>query len=725
MSEYSVNLTDTFSDALKNCPSRIRGSFAGICNTLRNIEDKELQKYRSSDDNAAGIELYTMPAGDNLSYEFLAGKISCAFILIYIGSSDDVRKWRTGYRIIWNSDIQELQISKTFKLAGIAQKHQKAAPEPEPDSEAVFARAEEECKSDLLRNLSDEDLSRLGVPGDQFDLVRSFVSLTELQKYEDVFADGVFERLRDIIAGSDTAENIIFEIRQSLVKDTDINNQISGNPQARRHICSCDDPVISAFFSSSDAENFDKWTAFLHPSQTKYVTRSFKGPFKLTGGAGTGKTVVALHRMKWLSGKYDKTKILYLTFTNALSDNISVLKRKIGCHSSLCENKNINSLLKALGQKYDLINRNTVILYRNEERKNLMNEAMSRVQFSLGKTASFLLEEYDQVILANGIESERDYFKARRTGRGSEKISRLDKAEIWDVIEKYNEIKSNSNFIDPLELYTLVTEKLEECSAGMKPYQHVIVDEFQDLGNVELKFVRALVPQGENDIFLVGDPYQKIYSGIRINFSKCGIDIRGQSRQLKINYRTTDEIREKAVSVVKTLQIDDGNDGTESLKGYFSVMHGDRPRYMFYRTQEQEYSHIVETMKELLASDDYRKWAICVTTPFRQNVPIITEMLENMGITVDPDDRKKGNGIKPGHVYVKTMHEVKGLEFGAVLVSGISSNKMGYSKNQGPEEQRQESEKFRSLVYVALTRAVRFAEITGHGSNPYEGFDVN
>ena len=716
MSEYSVNLTDTFSDALKRCPSRIRGSFAGICNSLKNIEDNELQKHLSSDVNATGIDLYTIPAGENASHEFLAGKISSAFILIYIGSPDEVRKWRTGHRIIWNSEIQELQISKTFKLAGIAPEPQEAAPEPAPaDGPAPAGGTAAEAKSDLLKNLSDNELVWLGVPGEQFDLVRGFTCLSALQKYEEVFADGVFERLRDIITESDTAENIIFELRQSLVKDGDITSQISENPQARRHICSCDDPVISAFFSSNDAENFDKWTAFLHPSQTKYVTRSFKGAFKLTGGAGTGKTVVALHRMKWLAGKYDKTNILYLTFTNELSNNISVLKTKIGCHSSRCENKNIDSLLNRLGYSYKILEKNTRILYSADDRKELMNEAMSREHFSLGKSASFLLQEYDQVILAGGIESEQDYFKARRTGRGSDKLSRLDKSEIWRVIEKYNEIKDNRNCVDHLELYALVTEKLEEVSDGMKPYQHVIVDEFQDLGNTELKFVRALVPKGENDIFLVGDPYQKIYSGARINFSKCGIDIRGQSRQLKINYRTTDEIRDKAVSVVKTLQVDDGNEGVESLKGYFSVMHGERPRYVFFDTEEEEYSHIVETMKELLASDDYRKWALCVTTPRKDNLLKITNALENMGIEVDPDDRKKGNGIKPGHVYVKTMHEVKGLEFGAVLISGISSIEMGYSK--------QPTDKFRSLVYVALTRAVRFAEITGHGSKPYEGFE--
>ncbi len=716
MSEYSVNLTDTFSDALKRCPSRIRGSFAGICNSLKNIEDNELQKHLSSDVNATGIDLYTIPAGENASHEFLAGKISSAFILIYIGSPDEVRKWRTGHRIIWNSEIQELQISKTFKLAGIAPEPQETAPEPAPaDVPAPAGVTAAEAKSDLLKNLSDNELVWLGVPGEQFDLVRGFTCLSALQKYEEVFADGVFERLRDIITESDTAENIIFELRQSLVKDGDITSQISENPQARRHICSCDDPVISAFFSSNDAENFDKWTAFLHPSQTKYVTRSFKGAFKLTGGAGTGKTVVALHRMKWLAGKYDKTNILYLTFTNELSNNISVLKTKIGCHSSRCENKNIDSLLNRLGYSYKILEKNTRILYSADDRKELMNEAMSREHFSLGKSASFLLQEYDQVILAGGIESEQDYFKARRTGRGSDKLSRLDKSEIWRVIEKYNEIKDNRNCVDHLELYALVTEMLEEVSDGMKPYQHVIVDEFQDLGNTELKFVRALVPKGENDIFLVGDPYQKIYSGARINFSKCGIDIRGQSRQLKINYRTTDEIRDKAVSVVKTLQVDDGNEGVESLKGYFSVMHGERPRYVFFDTEEEEYSHIVETMKELLASDDYRKWALCVTTPRKDNLLKITNALENMGIEVDPDDRKKGNGIKPGHVYVKTMHEVKGLEFGAVLISGISSSEMGYSK--------QPTDKFRSLVYVALTRAVRFAEITGHGSKPYEGFE--
>ena len=141
----------------------------------------------------------------------------------------------------------------------------------------------------------------------------------------------------------------------------------------------------------------------------------------------------------------------------------------------------INALLVQLGKDYHLIDSNTAILYDAKDRKKLMNEAMSRERFSLGKTASFLLDEYDQVILAGGIASVNDYFKARRTGRGSDRLTRLDKAEIWRVIEKYNDMKTNRNCVDPLELYALVTEKLEEVSDGMKPYQHVIVDEFQDL----------------------------------------------------------------------------------------------------------------------------------------------------------------------------------------------------------------------------------------------------
>ncbi len=734
MSERTINVTDIFSDALSIATPRVRGSYMSVSSMLMQIDDRELQQYASGDADAIGVAIYTMPVPGVPGWDFLAGRISDAFVLIYVDTTDRVKAWRTSHRIVWNADIQEFQLSKTFKLTGISAGAQKA-PKPEQKSQDTAGTeipAEPEC--DFLRKLSDEELAALGVARDQFDLVRGITGESGLDSYREFLPDGVYERLRDILSGDDTAENIIFEIRQSLVKDNNVARQLEESPLAGRHISSCTDPVIQKFLLSSSRESFDKWTVFLHPSQRKYVSQNYKGSFKLSGGAGTGKTVVALHRLSRMIGENrdDRKRLKYITFTNTLTDNVKGLLRKLDCGTP---DKYVNTVTKVLNElarnEFRVIEKQEHFFHSDIERKELLDTAVRSVLDGEGTpedswiTADFIRDEYDQVIVPRSAETEDAYLSVKREGRGRRKLTRADRKKIWKIVSKYNDLKQSKSLVDYSELFALVTEELNKPGA-VKPYTNIIVDEFQDLDELRLRFVRALVPPGENDIFLTGDPYQSIYGGRKIRFANTGINVRGQSRQLKVNYRTTEEIKKVAVTAVETLDCGDGEDGKESLRGYYSVMHGDRPEYWFYKSEDDEFNDIVAAVKQLRENPEYANWSVCITALTNKKVQAIRERLKENGIEVVQENAKGYQMVEQGKIYVKTIHSVKGLEFGAVFVSGINSKiNLYYTDDEDTKEIKQEQ--FKSLVYVALTRAVKYARVSGNAyrrAEPYPGLQA-
>ena len=245
-------------------------------------------------------------------------------------------------------------------------------------------------------------------------------------------------------------------------------------------------------------------------------------------------------------------------------------------------------------------------------------------------------------------------------------------------------------------------------------FTHVIADEIQDLANPELRFLRALTPEGSNDLFLVGDPYQRIYSR-KLNFKAAGINIQGRSRRLRINYRTTEEIKRQAVRIVSGVEADDFDGGEESLKGYVSLLHGEAPVYQLYENKNKEFeaigSYIQTCIDAKISPRD-----ICVAAYRNDMVDSIANYLTRH---LDIPCRKMNTGDKEG-VNLSTFHRMKGLEFRVVILADVSAATMPYHAASfaelDEEQQRQKDQEQRSLMYVALTRAINRVFITGCGT---------
>ena len=207
-----------------------------------------------------------------------------------------------------------------------------------------------------------------------------------------------------------------------------------------------------------------------------------------------------------------------------------------------------------------------------------------------------------------------------------------------------------------IELFNETTKYLNENN--IRPYTNVIADEFQDFSNPELKFLRALVAEGRNDLFLTGDPMQRIYSGRKINFGAAGINVRGvRSRRLKINYRTTEPIKKVAVSVIKGITFEDMDGGTESMNGYVSLIHGgEKPIYKIVGSASEEVLQICEWISECLNNNIVAN-DICIAAP---NMGLIKELQSYLHINgIEYTFFDMGAGQKEHHeqVLVKLFND--------------------------------------------------------------------
>ena len=330
----------------------------------------------------------------------------------------------------------------------------------------------------------------------------------------------------------------------------------------------------------------------------------------------------------------------------------------------------------------------------------------------------FLHSEYIDVIVYNNNKDLKSYLVQARTGR-SKALSRKQRVEIWKLKEKYESLKIQRCKVDRMELFNTTANYLIEND--IHPYSNIIADEFQDFSNPELRFLRALVKEKRNDLFLTGDPYQRIYSGRKINFSAAGINVRGKrSQKLKVNYRTTEEIKRMAVSVVKNQKYDDLDGGEENNKGYISLIHGERPSYKIFSSSAEEVTQVMHYL-DICQADDIPAKDICIASKTRSLYKDVQDELHRKSMKYSEIKNGEKKGDKEG-VAFSTFHSLKGLEFRVLILVGVTERSMPSAAsfnfpfmNMDAAEQKEYLTSIRSLLYVAITRARQIVFITGYG----------
>lgn len=609
------------------------------------------------------------------------------FCLLYIDHHDEAMRWAQRKRFEWNA------YTNSFQVTSICEEEQ-TVPAAYSQEETAFSK------------YTDEQLLRIGVPEHQLALVKGIKDIDDLEKAEPSLSSDVFENLFYLMDDGTDINNIITEVEAGKEDsgNTTINNK-------RNFVEITDDEELEKVIR----EGTEKWQIFLHPSQRLLVDKSYPGSLKVTGGGGTGKTVAALHRLNKLAAEGKPSSVLFTTYTRTLIKNVTSRIAALGVNTDNCVISNIDKLALDMARGYNLIPSGATVLDYGPTSRNseeLWDQVIADNISSFD--ANFLKREYLDVIVYNNIQTLDAYNRQSRAGRTTP-VSRKQRAEIWALVEQYVALKKEANQFDRNEIFNLVANHLN--SNNIHPFEHAIADEIQDFSNPELRFLRALVIEGENDLFLVGDPYQRIYNNRKIAFSQVGINVRGKrSKRLRVNYRTTEEIKRAAINVVNGCSFDDFDGSPESLAGYVSLLHGDTPEYRIFDNRNEEIAAILSFIKDCRNNGlDYSD--IVVASYLKDSLKPVQDALHRNNIPYR-NLMNEGTGSSNG-VCLSTFHNMKGLEFKAVVLSDVNDSTYPYIPRYYDEmdivEKKNHLMNQKALMYVAITRAMQKVLITGSG----------
>jgi mRNA-degrading endonuclease RelE of RelBE toxin-antitoxin system len=569
------------------------------------------------------------------------------FYLLWVDHHDKAYDWAANKVFQWNEQTQSMQMFVT----------------PEVVQERIEHTIEENKKSTFFSKFTVEQLLQIGVPEVLIPSVEGVDNLADLEKLESYIPEDVFENLFYLLDGANIKQ-LIYDITEGKIEESSIEDQVGSINNQRSFIELTDDEVFNEILNSG----LNKWKYYLHPSQRKLVNGDFKGSVKVSGGAGTGKTVAALHRLKFLSNRIsDGEKVLFTTYTNALANNLNELVKDLDINHNKVEIHTIDSVASTLIKRYNLLPEGYLVFEWSSVKSSIefWEELLSGELTSF--SPEFLDQEYSDVILYNNISNLRTYLRTSRIGRGKP-ISRRQRTEIWGLFEQFNEKRQHKNIFYRDELFNLLTDYLRKNPINV--YDYCIVDELQDFSNVELRLVRCLVKEKANDLFMVGDPMQGIYSR-KLNFSKVGISIRGKrSRRLRINYRTTEEIKKLALSVIQDCHYDNFDGEEEERSGYISLFHGQKPTYEMFKTKDEEVGFVTERVEELLDSG-YKPQEIVICSRTKGGLKDFRNRLHALEIPYV--DRSSSNVGTTTSVNLLTLHKIKGLEFKHVFLVDVNS----------------------------------------------------
>lgn len=681
------------------------------------------------------------------------------YALVWVDNHDEAMAWAQRRSFEINPETGAFQIysvQEAERAVGT-----RAAPADAPD----------DAPQDLFAAQRDRELVRLGVPEPLLPSVRSILNAAGLEAIQPHIPQETWEALYSLATG-DSYEDVVrlVEERRAEAEKRLRNRQQRRpefgevapltealeseaeraereareaevarweraflHPDSQRHLL----PVESSAELAEVLDRpFEEWRHFLHPSQSSLVQWDLRGPARVLGGAGTGKTVVALHRMKWLAEQAfveEGQRLLFTTFTTNLPREVSALldgmvsreaRERIdvvnlhGWARGFLERQGLSAQLAPAGR---------------------LRELWEEVVPDGGFPVSFYRDEWAQVVQRHGLRTERAYLLKPREGRGAP-LGRAQRREVWKVMEAFRARLEERGWMEPADLSREAALRLRQPGQSA-PYAAVVVDEAQDFDEIDFQLVAALAglpepgaPASEgwdasNRLFIVGDPHQRIYNR-RVVLRRCGIDIQGRARRLRINYRTTEEIRRWAVALIEGVPVDDLDGEADTLRGYVSLMRGAAPTVRHFAREEQEHAWLVEQIGVLLREGPdgeaprFAPREVCVALPRVDDVRRLAEALRAADLPVEVIDRQgaQGEGVR-----VATMHRVKGLEFRAVMLAGLHGGwRMDTPEpEEAPETARTAEDRARALLYVVATRARELLLVSGWGTpHPALGEDT-
>jgi hypothetical protein len=651
----------------------------------------------------------------------------------------------------------------TLRRAGI--ELTPAEPDPAADSAggtpelAAQAQGPEDTEDDgplpLLHGHSAALLRELGVAE---ALIEVALTLRDSADLDRLLADAPLLS-KDVLYGlasGCTAEEVRAEITAPVATDEHVDVEDFSAALSRTTVTTIDEALQKVL----EAGNFQAWKVFLHPAQARLVSRDYNGPARVSGGPGTGKTIVALHRIRHLAKQLDPGRdrpILLTTFTKNLAADLAARLADLLDDPTLLRRIEITDIDDVVRR---VVSENT--LADRSKRRVSDSTALAELRSVLAQPgvtntweAEFLMEEWEQVILAQSVATRAAYFQTRRIGRGRA-LTRPERAEVWKILDQFTDrldkggietlgqaaerafrfeqqravrIEARLKYKKEVGGRDLIHRDAESTMSDVEyRYRHIVVDEAQDLRAAHWKMLRAMVAPGTNDMFIAGDAHQRV-SDNQVSLGSLGVNITGRSARLSLSYRTTKEILARALTVMSGESYDDLDEGTDTLAGYRSVLHGPTPELHGFATWEDELNGLAKILRgwrDELATDEHGaprdpRGLIAVAVPDREMVSQVMYHLQvkaGLGYAQLTADGPRGGG----EIHVGTMHRFKGLEYQRVAIAGASRDLVPRAalidrlRTEDPARYRRELRKARSMLFVASTRARDALTVTWHGA---------
>jgi mRNA-degrading endonuclease RelE of RelBE toxin-antitoxin system len=538
----------------------------------------------------------------------------------------------------------------------------------------------------LFGDRPDEELLSFGVPIEWLDDVRQANedSLLELAKY---LPNEAAEALLELATGG----------KPQVADPLAIGTNPFDHPDAKRRFRIMGD--IETLERALDYP-WDKWSIFLHPAQQQFVEQDYNGPARVSGSAGTGKTIVALHRSVFLARQNPDSRVLLTTFSDPLAN---VLRTKLRCLISnqprLAEQLEIDAMNTVGHRLYKSYFGQPNIASPEVIQRFLADAVITDTvpKFS----PSFLLSEWEEIVDARQIKDWESYRDVKRLGRKT-RLSETQREVLWRIFNAVLARLHTEGFITQSELFAQLATQM--TSRKHPVYDFVIVDEAQDVSVPQLRFLAALGADRPNGLFFSGDLGQRIFQQ-PFSWKSMGVEVRGRTRTLNINYRTSHQIRIQADRLLGP-EVSDVDGNSESRRGTISVFNGPTPNIQLMESQQAEITTVAKWLQQRVQEGvKPHEMAVFVRSSAELERARQAVTTANIQFQVLDEDVETIHS----RISICTMHLAKGLEFRSVIVMACddeiipSQVRIEQVGDDADLEEVYNTE--RHLLYVACTRA--------------------
>lgn len=685
-----VAISSDFLTAFAKLPRQVQGKTTEFVNKFRNNPTAPGINYEKI---SQGVDkkIYSVRIDDTYRGIVVRQPETGVYLLLWVDHHDEAYQWAARKRCDVNS------------LTGAIQVY---------DVQNEVEASHNLVEQSLFSSVTNEELLKLGLPDAQIGLIRSITTKACFYALESALPRDAYENLSWIVEGFPVSE--VLEMMEDGVTEDLSEEDFSsalGTPSTLKSFVVVDgEDELRRIM----AEPLEKWRVFLHPTQQKTVRKNYSGPARVLGGAGTGKTVVAMHRAKYLASNLTNgQRILVTTFTANLAADIRENLRKICTMEELRKIEVIH--LDAWVNQFLRESGFSARIGYDEEMHTLWEQAILLANVDLPYDEAFYVEEWNRVVIAQEALTLEKYVRATRNGRGT-RLDRKKRMLIWKVFDNYQNLMKENQIRD-INTAMYESEKLLSATGHKPKYAHIIVDEGQDFSDNAYRLLRALAGEEHcNDLFIVGDSHQRIYRN-HPTLSRCGVNVRGRSSILKINYRTTEEIRKYAFAMLDGISFDDLDEEVDLGDKCQSLTHGERPIIRNFSDAAAEFQFVISEIN-VLKETGVSLNDICIVARTKKLVDDYIAQLTKAGVRSYAIKRNKTDNRNYDGLRVATMHRVKGLEFKYVFVVAANDRIVPLPSALNRTDRISEAESITSekcLLYVAMTRAQKGVYITSYG----------